>query len=270
MNNKNLKWIIGAVVVVVFVSIFAFVKKSKVEVEPMFVKKGDMVEATYAVGTVKADKIYNLKTGVNSKMVERFVRAGQKVKKGTPLLKIDSFPTYVAPFDGTVTAINYEVGELVFSNSTVLTLVNDSQLYLELSLDERSIYKVKVGDEANISFESQKKKTKGNVKYVFSNSDQFYVHVFFDSKDLTLLPGMTCDVSVVTRKFENKLLVPVKAINNNFVTLKNGKKVKLNILYRNDEMAAVDNSELNDNDELILTAATHERSKQSQNKGMGH
>lgn len=243
MSNRN-KIILVGVIALLIGSIFYFSrnKQDKVFYE---VIKGNAVEATYGVGTVKADKVYNLKIAVNSKMLKRYVQLGQNVKKGENLLALDSFPVYKAPFDGTITALNYEEGELVFSSSTVLTLVNEHSLYLEISLDEKSINKLKVGNLAKVSFENQKKVAEGKVRAIFSNEGQFYVHIDFDQKNLVLLPGMTADVSIISKEYQNSVLVPIEAIDEeDQVEFKDKSTKKLNILFRNNKYAVVDNMEV--------------------------
>lgn len=243
MSNRNkILAIVGLVIVIVGFFYFSGQKKNIVQYE---VIKGNVVEATYGVGTVKADKVFNLKIAVNSKMLKRYVHLGQNVKKGDQLLLLDSFPIYRAPFDGTITALNYEEGELVFSSSTVLTLVNESSLYLEISLDEKSINKLKVGNIAKVSFENQKKVAEGKVRAIFSNEGQFYVHIDFDQNQLVLLPGMTADVSIISKEYDGATLVPIEAIEGeDQVELPNKSLKKLNILYRNNQYAVVDNLEV--------------------------
>jgi len=243
MSNRNKIYLVVALAMVV--GIVIYFSRGNQQVVSYEVTKGNLVEATYGVGTVKADKIFNLKIAVNSKMLKRFVQLGQKVRKGDNLLLLDSFPTYRAPFDGTVTALNYEEGELVFSSSTVLTLVNEDSLYLEISLDEKSINKLKVGNLAKVSFENQKKVAEGKVRAIFSNEGQFYVHLDFDQKDLVLLPGMTADVSIISKEYQAANLVPIDVISEEDEVQLNDKSVKkLNVLYRNNKFAVVDNLEV--------------------------
>lgn len=243
MSNRNKFYIIGAILVMIGM-IFYFTRNKK-DIVIYEVTNGNVVEATYGVGTVKADKVFNLKIAVNSKMLKRFVQRGQNVKKGDNLLALDSFPIYKAPFDGTITALNYEEGELVFSSSTVLTLVNEHSLYLEISLDEKSINKLKVGNLAKISFENQKKVAVGKVRAIFSNEGQFFVHIDFDQNNLVLLPGMTADVSIISKEYQNAILVPIEAIDDADQVELNDKSIKkLNILYRNSKYAVVDNLEV--------------------------
>lgn len=202
------------ILIVVVLSIRS--SRNKKNLDTAIIKRGDIVEAAYAVGTVKADKTFNIKTGVASKLLERYVRVGDIVKKGQKLLHLDEFPEYRAPFDGVVTALNYEVGELVFAQTIVLTVVNMDSLYLELSMDERVVGSIRPGQEARISFEGQRNSARtGKVRSIYASDGQFLVLVDFDTKGLSILPGMTCDVAIQIEKHKNKLLLPLGAIDAN-------------------------------------------------------
>ncbi len=271
---KNKKVIIGTALVIVVLAIVIAFKFKKTPERSYTVRRGNLIEATYAVGLVKADQVYNLKLGVNSKMLERLVRIGDRVKKGQALFRLDSFPLFVAPFDGVVTALNYEVGELVFANSVIVTLLNDKKLYLELSLDERSITKVRPGQSARINFTSYKKNLNGKVRSQFSNSEQFYVHVDFVDLDLETykpLVGMTADVSIITNEYNNALLVPVAAINdkNDVICCHDKKRISLDILYRSADFAAVSNKELSDGEILYVSERLSKIDEAKNNNGGG-
>jgi macrolide-specific efflux system membrane fusion protein len=268
VENKKMLLFVLAFILLAFI-VLKISKKDPIETTK--VEVGEMIEATYAVGTVKAEHIFNLKTGVNTKMLERHVRIGQRVKKGQALVHLDSFPTYAAPFDGVITILNYDIGELVFSQSTVLTLVNDQSLFLELSLDEKSINKIKVGNVAKIAFLNQKKVTTGKVRAIFSNADSFYVHLDFDQSDLILFPGMTCDVSVITKKFNSATLIPLAAISprETVKILNNENEIKLNIIHRDSKFVAVNNSELHEGDKLIVNKENVQFKSSSKQQSMG-
>jgi len=268
---KN-KWYIGGAVIVLVLLFGIYKFKNQEVIETKKVEIGEMIDATYAVGTVKADKVFNLKTGVNTKMVERYVRVGDHVKKGQKLVSLDSFPLYTAPFEGVITVLNYEVGELVFAQSTVLTLVNNDLLYLELTLDEKSVNKIKTGDEAEVTFDRQTKVAKGKVRAIFSNSDTFYVHVDFDQKDLVLLPGMTADVSIITKRYPKALLVPLAAISpRNTVkdVAKNSPVKTLTILHKDSKYAAISNTDITVGEELEVNKETS-AGKKNNTSGGGH
>lgn len=274
MSYLKNKYVIGGIVLFIIIAGIIIKKSTTHEAQTFKLEKGNMIEATYGVGTVKSDHVYNLKTGVNTKMIERFVQIGQRVKKGDKLLRLETFPLYTAPFDGVITSLNYEVGELVFSSSSVLTLVNDKALYLELNLDEKSINKIKVGNATKVTFDNQKIKTEGHVRAIFSNNDQFYVHVNFEQKELVLLPGMTCDVSIITKKYTDVVLVPLEAITSEDKVVfadKTKQPVKLDIIFKNNKYAAVSN--LSEGDVVISSddsPVKYNRSNKAKSSGGAH
>jgi len=63
-----------------------------------------------------------------------YVKEGDTVKKGDPLIKIDD-SVFPAPFDGTVTFLPYKIGEIVYPQSSALSLVDLRDRYLVVSLD---------------------------------------------------------------------------------------------------------------------------------------
>ena len=219
------------------------------------VSRGDVVEAAYGVGAVKSDKTYTIKTGVSSRVVKRYVRQGQRVKKGDILIQLDGLPTYYAPFNGVVTTLSYDVGEVVFSQTVVLTIVSLEDLYMQLSMDERTIGGVREGQEARISFEGQRDKTSlGKVRAVYSNDSGFLIDVDFDRKNLTLLPNMTADVAIQIAVHKDKLRVPVASLDIDKVTKVTDKPVEVHVkVGANDgRYAVVETDQLKEGDRILL------------------
>lgn len=206
-------WLLAALAVLVIVIIVGVRRSRKPAEIPARITRGDLVEAAYAVGTVKAERTYNLKTGVPSRVIDRAVRLGDRVKKGDLLMTLEGFPGFRAPFDGVITALAYEKGELVFAQTVVLTLVDLNSLYLELSMDERTISSIRHGQPARISFEGTRSiRKEGKVRSVYASDGSFLVIVDADFTGLSLLPGMTGDVAVETGSYKNQLLVPLGAV----------------------------------------------------------
>lgn len=252
---KKYKWLLAGLVILLIAAAVIFFIKKKSEYETVKVKRGDMLVVAYAVGTVKADVIFNLKTAVPSLLEKRFVRIGDKVKKGDNLAVIEGF-LKKAPFDGLVSAISFEIGELVNPQTPIMTIVDMNSLYLELSMDERVISSIKVGQEARLSFEGQRNVLeKGRVRSIYANAGQFLVLVDFDQKDLTLLPGMTSDVAIQTGLHKNKLLIPLGAISvDGTVLLKRTRPVKIPVIVEatDSKYAAIQEGEIREGDELII------------------
>lgn len=206
--------IIGVGLVVVVVGVFAGAKvlKAPKPVAAPEAKRSDVVEAAYGVGTVKSDMNYTLKTGVSSRVIKRYVTQGEHVKKGQALIQLDGLPLYRAPFDGVVSSLSYNEGELIFAQTAVLSMVSLEHLYMQLSMDERTISGIRQGQEARISFEGQRKTTLiGSVRAVYSSEGEFLIDINFDPKDLTLLPGMTADVAIQIAVHKNQILNSVSS-----------------------------------------------------------
>ena len=127
--------------------------------------------------------------------------------------------TIVAPFDGTVVAVGAEVGDLVSSNTSIVTLADLSGLEVLASVDETDISQVKVGQEAQITFDAFTGSTfRGKVLEVplqgtlSQNVVTYQVRLSLEgAQDVSLLPGMTANVKIVTGQRQNVLLVPLLA-----------------------------------------------------------
>jgi multidrug efflux pump subunit AcrA (membrane-fusion protein) len=95
----------------------------------------------------------------------------------------------------------------------VVTLIDYNSFYLELNMDERTISSIQKGQDVRISFEGTRNTLiKGKVRTVYASEGDFLVAVDADFQGLSLLPGMTCDVAVQIRTYQDQLLVPLGAI----------------------------------------------------------
>ncbi|MBC7263356.1 MAG: efflux RND transporter periplasmic adaptor subunit [Chloroflexi bacterium] len=128
--------------------------------------------------------------------------------------------TMVAPFDGTVISVGAEVGDLVSSNITVVTLADLSNLRVLAIVDETDISQVEVGQEAEITFDAFPGcKFQGKVLEVplegklVQNVVSYEVPVSLEgADDVPLRPGMTANVKIIVGRRQNALLLPVLAV----------------------------------------------------------
>lgn len=255
MSRK--KTIIGIVSLLLTV-IGAFLLFPKTDVEQtVIIKKGDLVEAAYAVGTVKSDQVYNLKVGVGTRVIERHVRLGDEVTKGDLLMTLEGFPVFRAPFTGTITAMNYEAGELVTAQSVILTLTNMKSLRLELSLDERTISSIKKEQIARINFEGSRDKLfTGKVRSIYANEGEFVVIVDADLSLATLYPGMTADVAIQVGLHEQKLLIPMGAVDQSdtLMVVRQGHPlaVKVELGANDGEYVVIKSGDVTEGDKVVV------------------
>ena len=125
-----------------------------------------------------------------------------------------------APFSGVVGNVNVSVGQRVVANSTVLLSVLDpSNLELNLEVDETDIPKVSVGLPVRITtdafpddeFSGKVKSISPNAKIV-NNIPIFDVLIGIPNTSGKLRAGMSATGEIILSEKKNVLLVPLKAV----------------------------------------------------------
>ncbi|MCU0845661.1 MAG: efflux RND transporter periplasmic adaptor subunit [Spirochaetes bacterium] len=188
---------------------------------------GPIVEAIYALGTVKSENVYNLKMGISATVTRLHVREGQEVKKGAPLAAVDIGMLVRAPFAGTVTRIYCEEGEVVMPGVLLLTLMDLSKKFVQLSLDQNSALRVKSGLTAQLSFESLRGKLlHGTVESIYPSGGQFLARIDVKGMPQEILPEMTADVAIEVSRREKALLIPLSSVNNGSITVERDGKLR--------------------------------------------
>jgi macrolide-specific efflux system membrane fusion protein len=198
-------------------------------------RRGDVVESIYGLGTVAAEKVYHLRAGIALSVQKLFVAEGDFVKPSDPLIKLDE-NVMRSPIQGTVTSVNYKEGELVMPQVPVITVTNLTQLFLEVSLEQQSVLRIKKDQPVFVSFESlRNEKFEGIVESVYPRDSQFILHIQLQKWPTGVLPGMTADVAILVGRKKDVLLVPLRSLVAGQLTrLRDGKKeriaVKLGII----------------------------------------
>ncbi|HAG92189.1 MAG TPA: secretion protein HlyD [Bdellovibrionales bacterium] len=249
------KWLIGGAVLLVLALslIFYSTRKSYESVSP---KIGDLTEAVYGLGTVKSNRIYEVKLGVLSSIRKVHFKEGEVVPKGSVLITFDEGQTFRAPFDGTLTSINFHDGEIVPPQATVLREEDVKDLYIEVSLEQESALRVVPGQPAKILFESLRGNVfNGKVSSLFPKNGEFLAHIEVEKLGEKVLPQMTADVTIEVGKIKDAKLIPYSAVHNGMVVLRrNGKKkkVKVKIGHVDDRWAEVTDDSIELTDEILI------------------
>jgi len=220
-------------------------------------EQGPVVEAVYALGTVKTDKLYNARFGMNTIIRKLYVREGDSVEKGSPLVMGDTSYPLTAPFSGVVTAVNYLEDEMASAGQIILTISSITNLYVKISLDQESIISIKKGQPAEMSFENlRNEKVSGVVEAVYLSGDEFIVRIAADKFPQGILPQMTCDTAITVRKNENALMIPLSAVKAGKVNIiRGGKKMTVPVTIKkidSKKAEVLDNSILPD-DRVIIS-----------------
>ncbi|OFZ31356.1 MAG: hypothetical protein A2622_01855 [Bdellovibrionales bacterium RIFCSPHIGHO2_01_FULL_40_29] len=219
-------------------------------------KRSSILESVYGIGTVTARRSYQIKSGVTNSIQKLYVREGDFVHRNEKLLELDS-TIFRAQFDGTVTWIPAKEGELAFAQSVILTLVDLTDRYVIVSLDQRGALRVKKGQTAKINFDSIRDESySGTVESVYSNNTDFLVRIDITGLPSQILPAMTGDVAIGISEHKNAWVVPISTIRDGKVLVKQqtGKPkdlaVKIGIVDGTN--AEIISEGLNEGDQLVI------------------
>jgi macrolide-specific efflux system membrane fusion protein len=218
--------------------------------------KGEIVEAVYGLGTVSSERIFHAKAAIVASVKEFYVIEGQDVKKGQKLFTTDQETTVLAPFDGRVTDIEVSIGENLFLQTQILTIIDLDKLFLSVSLEQQATMRIRPGLAAEVSFEFfRNKKILGKITTIYPSKDQFIAKVQLDEWPKGVLTGMTADVAFEIDRKKDVTLIPVNSIaNGNIVIKRDGKKEKLSVQVGlvDSEKAEIISPELRLGDEILL------------------
>lgn len=125
----------------------------------------------------------------------------------------------IAPFDGTVTNIMVDQGQLVSSGTPAVQIDALDNLMINVLVSEVDIQDVEVGQEAVVTLDAlpNKQYTGLVVKVSQAGSDasgvvEFSVTVKVMDPDPAIKPGFTSVASIITDQVQNVLLVPSSAL----------------------------------------------------------
>lgn len=218
-------------------------------------ERGAIIQSVYGIGTVVANRSYQLKPGVTTMLSAVYVKEGESVKRGDRLVRIDQ-ETYRAPFSGTVTYLPNKVGENIFTTVPVLTLVDLQDRYVVVSLEQQGALRVKRNQKVKISFDSIRESNfDGEVKSVYSSELGFLARIDIPDLPMRILPGMTADVAIEIQRHERALLIPVAALEEGqFVWLKQPlpKRVEVKIGIVDKAFAEVTGGSLKEGDQILI------------------
>lgn len=223
-KNRILGISILVVLIAVTFLILKLIKRSSGTLsDPL--KVSTIVQSVYGIGTVTATHSYQIKLGVVSTIYDLYVKEGDTVTKGTKLVNIDQI-IYRAPFNGTITSLPYKIGENIFTQLPILSLVNLLDRYLVVSLEQQGALRVIKGQKVRMSFDSIRDQNyDGVVQAVYSYNSNFLARIDVSKLPDRILPDMTADVAITLLEKTEVLVVPVAALDHGEVWIKRGKSL---------------------------------------------
>ncbi|MCX6832816.1 MAG: efflux RND transporter periplasmic adaptor subunit [candidate division Zixibacteria bacterium] len=132
-----------------------------------------------------------------------------------------------APIDGTITALNAEIGEIVMvgtmnnAGTVIMTVADLSAIEVEVNVDETDIARVRVGQDTKIELDALPDTSFKGVVTEVGNAAQntgtsgvtnFTVKILLLEKVEGIKPGMTATVDITTDKRKDVLYVPIQAV----------------------------------------------------------
>lgn len=130
-----------------------------------------------------------------------------------------------APQSGVISDLNVNEGQVIIGATSVnegtrLMIIHDlSSLYVRLEINELDIAKIKEGMPAEVSFDSLPELNfEGVVSEIHpfafnqSNLRVFRIEVTFDTKGITVRPGISADIRIVTDRAEDAVTVSLSAV----------------------------------------------------------
>lgn len=253
--HKILSFLLFALVLAIAGGTRFYLSRSE-RIKTVKVRNGTILESVYGIGTVTANKRFQIKVGVVGHIDQTYVKEGDSVLKGSSLINVDGL-IWRAPFSGTITYFPYKLGEMAFPETPLLVLVDMRDRYLLVSLEQQGALRVRPGQNVHLSFDSLREETySGVVKSVYSNDINFLARIDIGNLPDRVLPGMTADVAIVLQSKDKVLLVPVEAIDQGKLWITRRKKypeaipVKIGLVDK--EMAEVSSDRIQDGDEVLV------------------
>ncbi|HEY6866228.1 MAG TPA: efflux RND transporter periplasmic adaptor subunit [Candidatus Eisenbacteria bacterium] len=137
---------------------------------------------------------------------------------------------FQAPFDGVVSALNVEQGEIVITGTMnnpgteILTVSDLSRMLVKADVDETDVVDMKLGQKAKITVDALPDTSfagtvveigntaKRSVVSTSEGQTNFEVKVVFDTQVPQVRPGMTADVEIQTGTHPQTTGVPIQAV----------------------------------------------------------
>jgi len=124
-----------------------------------------------------------------------------------------------APFNGTITNLDVEVGDMVAPGTFAMRIDNLSALYVDLQVSEVDINRIQLGQTSVLTFDAVSGQTYngkvtdiGRAGTTVGGVVNFLVTVQLTDADDKVKPGMTAGAVITVSQLSNVLMVPSRAV----------------------------------------------------------
>ncbi len=205
-------------------------KTSSTSERTEFVENMDLIQSVTIAGNVVPAKKTLITAPFNGYVKKLYVKIGQIIKKGDPLVSvvqslqsIDPVFPLRSPLSGTVVSVQKQEGEFVPQDDPakfILRIDDLSEVFVNANVAEIDMVKIKVGDEAIVKASailgreyigevvSISLASKDGNDWRSNSKVEFPVRIKIIDPDSRIKSGMSAVLDIVTTKKENVLVLP--------------------------------------------------------------
>ncbi|MBI3742114.1 MAG: efflux RND transporter periplasmic adaptor subunit, partial [Chloroflexi bacterium] len=167
----------------------------------------------------KALAVYNSKINPNENQLKQLDAQVQQARAARDLAKQRIEDAILrAPFDGTITKMDLDLGSYVPAARAVIGVADLSDLRVKVNIDETDIARVKVGQEVTIGLDAYpgasinaRVSDVASVATTVQGVVNYVVTLTLNPGDVPVKIGMTANASIVVGRKDDVLLVPNRA-----------------------------------------------------------
>ncbi len=221
--KRTVKWALaGALAVlaglIIWVVVVPMVTAGAVTTyESYQVATGDISTQKSFSATLSVKKSETFSTSEASTVRALYVKSGQSVKAGDPLVLLSTGDLFAASFDGVVNEIRVEVGDWIWPNFQVVQVCDLEHLEVSMNVDEYDVESLTVGQSCTVRVISLGVDFDTVIAHINRVSQsQGSVAFYSVTCDLTvpenILPGMQATVTLPDKSVTGVTTVPMAAL----------------------------------------------------------
>lgn len=167
----------------------------------------------------------------DSQVRKLYVSAGQDVKDGDKLMRLQNGETIEAEFDGRVNTVSVEEGDDVYAGDALVQVADFTHMCVNLRVDEYDIADVAVGQQCTVTATATEKTFESEIAtidYVSASGGNvaYYSAVCYVDVDEGIYPGMQVTVSIPQEEAKDVVVLKMDALsfdaqNSAYVYMKN-------------------------------------------------
>lgn len=231
-KNKLTKWIILLLTAISIILIIIFkVKSSASNYAAVTAKTGNITTYYSFSGNVDTKNRQTILSDRAMQITKVYVKEGDLVKSGTELIRTTSGEKITSNINGEVANLNAEENQQVMGGTSLMDIVDYSNLNISVKVDEYSLSALKKGKTVSVYIDALNKEFKGVVSRIsregqVQNGVTFFPAVIDIQNNDAIRIGMSAEVKVLNSEAKEAVVLPMSVIqfdesNNPYVFIRN-------------------------------------------------